>query len=67
MGVRELNDGRGSGVGGGGATSVTAETKGGRKAVVGDGWESMGRRVVVRVVLRDTLAAGTTTKEIRKD
>lgn len=46
---------------------MTGETRGERRAVVEDGWESRGRRAAIRIVLRDALAAGTTAKETRKD
>lgn len=67
MGVGELNDGGCVGVCCCRATSMTGVARGRRRVVVEDGWESRGRRVAIRVVLCDTLAAGTTAKEIRKD
>ena len=67
MGVRELNDGGCGGVCGCRATSVAGESRRSGKAVVGDGGESGGRRVAIRVVLRDTQASGATAKEIGQD
>jgi hypothetical protein len=67
VGVREVNDAGGGGGGGCRATSVSGDTRGRGSAVAGDWWESRGRRVAIRVVLADALAAGTAAKETGKD
>ena len=66
MGVSELNDGRCGGVCGSRATSVARETRG-RGRAVEDEWESRGRGVAIRVVLRDAEAPGAAAKETWKN
>ena len=60
--MSELYDGRCGGVCGSRTTSVAREARG-RGRAVEDEWESRGRGVAVRVVLRDAEAAGAAAKE----